>query len=101
MADNPECEVAEPHQPRRRGLCDLQDALAELDPAPADRLPLRCIESQLPGREVCREGSGVLDAEIHATRAHRRVHMRGIAAEEGAARLVALCLFDRDLEDIG
>ncbi len=47
------------------------------------------ISSQHAVAETPGKGSGILDTEIHAAGAKRRVDMRRIAAEEDAGGLVA------------
>src|SRR3546814_7120802 len=50
--------------------------------------------------EAAGEGGSILDAEVHAAPADRRVHMRGVAAEEDAAGLIGGRLAHRDVKGI-
>src|SRR3546814_18571075 len=81
-----------------------EGALADGDPALPRRMALSGIARQvvtgLVAGEAPGEGAGVLDAEVHAAPAHRRVHVRRVAAEERAAGLVGRRLLHRNVEAV-
>src|SRR3546814_9910804 len=60
----------------------------------------RQVVTGLVAGEAPGEGAGVLDAEVHAAPAHRRVHVRRVAAEERAAGLVGRRLLHRNVEAV-
>src|SRR3546814_10492411 len=82
-----------------------EGALADGDPALPRRMALSGIARQVVTGLVAGEapgaGAGVLDAEVHAAPAHRRVHVRRVAAEERAAGLVGRRLLARTVEAVG